>query len=188
MVVLDRIDAADLQAYRSVIESMPDGGRDASGLLNSVPEMQARPRSELLQYFFGCEVLHGSLDGVVERPTNAELIQDARLKASDNLAGARHYLLFPHDLAQKVHSLRYPFKECVYALQAWMLATSATFLARREDLLRALTDPDDKLVVTVVRDWGKTQADREARPLYYVELLERWSRQMLLWIGRVATE
>jgi len=185
LVILDRIGAEELEAYRSVIERMPEGGQGASGLLSSVPEMQARSRAELLQYFYGCKVLHGSLEGVVARPTAADLIEDARRKASNNLLVARHYLLYPHDLTQKVHVLRYPFKECVYALQAWWLAREGKFPGRKEDLLGAVTEADDKLVVTVVRDWGETQEDRAARPRHYVELLERWSRGMLLRLGRV---
>ncbi len=186
MVVLDRIEPQDLVAYRAVIDSMTDGGRAASGLLNSVPEMRSRPRSEMLQCFYGCRVLHGSLDGVVECPAAADLIEDARRKASDNLLVARHYLLYPHDLEQKVHGLRYPFKECVYALQAWMLAQTGRFLARKEDLLASLTDPDDRSVVAVARDWRETREDREARPRHYLELLERWSRQMLLRLGEIS--
>jgi hypothetical protein len=43
----------------------------------------------------------------------------------------------------------------------------------------ALTPFDDRAVVAVVRDWPQTEADRTARPLHYLELLERWSRGML---------
>jgi ADP-ribose pyrophosphatase YjhB (NUDIX family) len=186
IVILDRIEPHDLATYRSVVHSMPGGGRDASGLVNSASEMRSRPRSELLQYFYGCQVLHGSLDGVVECPSAADLIEDARRKASNNLLTARHYLLYPHDLAQKVHGLHYPFKECVYTLQAWMLAQSGRFLPRKEDLLAELADADDRSVVAVARDWRETREDREARPRYYVELLERWSRQMLLRLGEVS--
>lgn len=171
IVVLDQIEPQDLVAYRSVIDSMPDGGRAASGLVNSIPEMQARPPSELLQYFYGCQVLYGSMDGVVERPAAADLIEDARRKASTNQQHARHYLLYPHDLAHKVHALHYPFKECVYALQARMLAQTGQFVARKEDLLAALEHDDDRSVVAVARDWRETREDREARPREYVELL-----------------
>lgn len=185
LVVLDRIESEELAAYRSVIDRMPQGGQAASGLLCSVPEMQARPRSELLQYFYGCKVLHGSLDGIVAPPTPADLIEDVRRKASNNLLDSRHYLLYPHDLTKKVHALFYPYKECVYALQAWVLAESGRFLARKEELLGALTEADDKLVVTVARDWRKMREDREAQPRYYIELLERWSRRMLHRLGSV---
>jgi len=186
ITVLDRVEPQDLVAYRAVINSMPGGGVAASGILNSVPEMRSLPPAGLLECFHGCQVLHGNLAGVVECPGAADLIEDARRKAADNLSAARHYLLYPHDLAQKVHALHYPFKYCVYALQAWMLAQTGQFIARKEHLLAALDDADDRSVIAVVRDWRKTREDREARPRYYFELLERWSRKMLLRLGEAS--
>ena len=183
MVVVDRIEADDLATFRAVVAAMPEGGRLASGLFNSVAELQARSPSEMMQYFYGCEVLHGSAEGFVPKPGADDLMADVRFKALTNLMHARHYLLYPHDLAKKVHSLRYAFKESFYAVQEWLLARKGTFYARKDDLLPALTDPDDRAVVQVARDWRKTEADRTARPLPYVELLERWSRGMLERLG-----
>ncbi len=187
IVVLDRIEPPDLVTYRLVIDSMPGGGRNASGVLNSIPEMRSLPPAGLLECFHGCRVLHGGLDGIAECPGAADLIEDVRRKASDNLSAARHYLLYPHELAQKVHVLHYPFKYCVYALQAWKLAQTGRFLARKEDLLAELADDDDRSVIAVVRDWRETREDREARPCWYVELLERWSRRMLLRLGEASS-
>ncbi|HUT73373.1 MAG TPA: nucleotidyltransferase domain-containing protein [Armatimonadota bacterium] len=188
MVILDHIEAEDLAAYRDVISNMADGGRMASGLFNSVAEMQARPRSEApVQYFYGCKVLHGSMAGIVGKPTNADLMQDIRAKASYNLLATRHYLLFPHDLRQKVHSLCYPFKESFYALQEWILVQSSQFFARKTDLLQVLNDEDDRAVVAVARDWRESEADRTARPLCYFELLERWSRSMVARVSEHAS-
>ena len=188
IVVLDRVEPQDLLAYRCVIDSMPDGGQVASGVLNSVSEMRLLPPAGLLQCFHGCQVLHGSLNGIVECPGAADLVEDVRRKASDNMFTARHYLLYPHDLTQKVHVLQYPFKYCVYALQAWILAQTGQFTARKVDLLAALDDADDRLVIAVARDWQKTREDREARPRFYFELLERWGRKMLLRLGSVPVQ
>lgn len=179
MVVVDHIDADDLAEFRRVIDAMPDGGKLASGLFNSVAELQARSPSEMMQYFYGCEVLHGSIEGVVRNPDADDLLADVRFKALTNLMHARHYLLYPHDLGLKVHSLRYQFKECFYALQEWVLAREGTWYDRKDDLLQVLTDEDDRAVVVVARDWAHSEDDRRARAQCYVELLERWSRRML---------
>lgn len=185
LVVVDRIADADLAAFREVIASMPEGGRMASGLFSSVAEMRAMPRHQLYQYFWGCTPLHGSMGVVVAAPSAAELLLDVRVKASTNLHVARHYLLFPHDLPKKVHALHYPFKECFYALHEWMLVQRGEFFPRKDDLLAVLTDADDRAVVTVARDWRWTEDDRTARPLHYIELLERWSRRILERVGPV---
>ena len=183
IVVLDRIEAEDLDVYRGVVDAMPNAARWASGLLNSAAELQASPRAELVQYFYGRKVLHGSLDGIVECPTARDLLEDVRWKASANLLIARHYLLFPHELRDRAHRLHYPFKECFYALQAWMLARCGEFYARKDDLLAVLTEADDRAVVEAARDWRESGADREARPRHSFELLERWCRSMLSRVG-----
>jgi hypothetical protein len=178
-VILDRIEPQDLSVYREVIEAMPDARGLTSGFLASLSELQVWPRSELVQCFYGCKVLYGTLDGLVEKPTDTDFIEDIRSKASANLHHARHYLLYPHELSEVVHKLYYPFKNCFYALQSWMVIRDGKFIARKDDLLKSLSDADDREVIRVTRDWWALEQDRGERPLYYIQLLERWSRNML---------
>jgi hypothetical protein len=179
MVVLDRIEDADLYAFRDIVTSMPDAQTVGSGLLMSIVELRESPRFYLVQFFYGRKVLYGSLQGVVDPPGPEELIADIRLKASDNLHAARHYLLYPHDLPKVVHKLKYPFKNCFYALQSWLLLTQGKFIPLKNEILEYLNNPDDNEVVRVARDWYKSTDDRTAHASYYIELLERWSRGMI---------
>ena len=178
-VILDEIGDADLESYRELIASMPDAAARASTFLGSVMELRQWPRHEQTQCRRGCKVLHGTLDGIVESATDEDLREDVRLKATANLHLARHYLLHPHDMQRVGPKLRYPFKECFYALQSWMLLTTGTYYARKLDLLAALSDADDKEVVGVARDWHRLSDDWMERPRHYVRLLERWCRGML---------
>ena len=184
IVILDHIDSEDLAAYRDVIHAMPDAKRLASSFLGSTSELRIWPRTDMVQLFYGCKPLRGTLDGLVDKPTDAEVMEDIRIKAAENLHLARHYLLHPHDLNEVVHKLYNPFKCCFFALQSWLLLCERKFFARKDDLLNSLSDADDKEVIRISRDWDKLNQDREARPLYYIQLLERWSRNML---SRLAT-
>ena len=184
IVILDHIDSEILTAYRDVIYAMPDAKRLASSFLGSISELRAWPRIDMVQLYYGCKPLHGTLDGVVEKPTDTDLIEDIRIKAAENLHLARHYLLHPHDLSEVVHKLYNPFKYCFFALQSWILLRDGKFFAREDDLLNSLSNTDDREVIRIARDWGELNQDREARPLYYIQLLERWSRNML---SRLAT-
>ncbi len=178
-VILDRIEDADLKAYRELVDSMPDAQSLASTALVSVGELRVCPRYEQTGCRYGCKVLHGTLDGLVAKPTDSDFIADVRTKASANLHHARHYMLHPHDLAVVVNRLYYPFKECFYALQSWMLLTTGTYYPRKADMLAALSAPDDKEVVRIAKDWHQLSQDRTDRPEHYVRILERWSRKML---------
>ncbi len=178
--ILDRVGPKDLGAFRKIIVSMPNAKNLASGCLYSVMEIQAWPRFEGAQLFYEYKVLYGTLDDIIKKPTLIDFLEDVRVKASSNLFVARHYLLYPHDLVKVVHKLYYPFKCCFFGLQSWILLCEGRFVSLKDDLIDALTDEDDREVVRVARDWRQSEKDREKRPLYYIELLERWSRKMLL--------
>lgn len=162
---------------------MPDARRLASSAFISIAELRAWPRRELVQLYYGCTPLHGTLDGLVYQPRNADFIEDIRTRAAENLHVARYYLLHPHDMSTVVHKLYLRFKCCFFAVQSWMLLRDGKYVARKDDLLDVLLDAHDREAIRVARDWGELEQDRGARPLYYVQLLERWSRSMLLRIA-----
>lgn len=60
-----------------------------------------------------------------------------------------------------------------------MVIRDGKFIARKDDLLKSLSDADDREVIRVARDWWTLEQERGERPLYYIQLLERWSRKML---------
>lgn len=180
MVVVDHIEDDDLTVFRDIMSSMPDAAKLGSGIFLSVSELKQIPRFELTQFFCGRKVLHGSIEGIVEAPKPQELIADMRLKASDNLHAARHYLLFPHELPKVVHKLKYHFKNCFYALQSWLLLTRGEFIGAKDEIMDRLDNPDDVEAVHTARDWHELTDDLTTRARHYVELLERWSRGMIV--------
>lgn len=179
VVVLDRIEDEYLIAFRDIVSSMPDAQKLGSGIFLSVAELRQIPRFELVQFFYGRKVLHGSIEGIVEPPEAADFISDIKIKASDNLHAARHYLLFPHEFPKVVGKLKYHFKNCFYALQSWVLLTQGKFINTKAEILDILSDPVDIEVIRVAKDWFKITDDLTTRASYYIEFLERWSRGMV---------
>jgi predicted nucleotidyltransferase len=179
MVILDKVEANDLVTFREIVSSMPDARSLASGLLLSISELKRTPRFYTVEYFHGRKELYGSIDGIIEHPRAEDLVSDIELKVSDNLLAARHYFLFPHDLTKVVLKLKYPFKNCFYALESWVMLTQDKFISTKNDILELLDDPVDKQVIIVARDWYKLTDDLIERPAYYIELLERWGRGMI---------
>lgn len=178
-VVLDQIDKVDLSVYKKLVCSMSDDKCPVSTFLGSMDELRVWPRYELIQCWYGIKVLHGTLDNLVEKPGNDDFIEDIRVKATTNLHAARHYMLHPHDLEVVVHRLYYPFKECFYAMQSWLLLTTGKYYPRKVEMLAVLPDSDDKEIVRVAKDWHELSQNRVERPEHYICLLERWCRKML---------
>ncbi len=179
IVVLDSIDSEDLISFGKIVHSMPDADSLASGVFYSVSEIKSRPSFELVEYFYDCKNLYGKLDGIIDKPTSQDFIERIRVFAANNQEAARHYLLFPHNLNKVIHKLFYPFKNCFYALQSWIYLKEGKYILKKDEIINLLSDDDDKDVVRVARDWKDSEKDREERPLYYIELLERWCRKML---------
>jgi predicted nucleotidyltransferase len=188
MVVLDNVEDTDLKTFRGIIHSMPEANRLASGSIMSISELKMTPRLYMLQCFYGLKVLYGSIEGVVEPPGPDDLVEDVKFKADENLHAARHYLLYPHDLAEVVHKLKYNFKRCFYALQSWVLLTEGRFTDTKAEIIEMLDDNVDKEVIRVARDWYEITDDLSDRPAYYIGLLERWSRNMMRKLETFQTE
>jgi predicted nucleotidyltransferase len=185
-IVLDTVGEADLDVLREVIQSMPDADSVASGILTSVEELRAWPRHELVQWLDATETLWGSGEGLAEKPKPEDLLEDVRIKVSDVVHTARHYLLFPHDPKVVVHRLHYRFKECFFGMQSWMLLTEGKYYQKKTALLEVLTDPDDREVIRIAKDWHDLHEDREQRPEHYIRTLERWGRKMMARIRDVS--
>jgi hypothetical protein len=123
-------------------------------------------------------VLHGGLDDITEAPSRGALLEHAQRVAAYNLLNARHYLLYPHDLAQKVGRTYYMFKECLFSLEGFLLATTGRFHGRKQELLAVVTEPEDRALVEIVRGWRESGADRQERPEWYFRQLETWCSRM----------
>ncbi|HJN14492.1 MAG TPA: nucleotidyltransferase domain-containing protein [Armatimonadota bacterium] len=179
-VIVDHVDDETLLAYRKLIDAMPlTNEHMVSTFFGSTPELSVWPRHEQIQCWFGCKILHGDLADLVEPPTDGDFITDVRLKASDNLHMARHYLLHPHDMTGRMRQLAYPFKEACYAMQSWMHLTTGIRYDSKLAMLDALEDETDREVVLAVRNWQTITSDKPEVATEYAALLERWARAML---------
>ena len=187
-ILLDRVEEPDLEAYREIIHSMPLAERLASTFMGSVEELKVWPRHEQVECWYGCRALHGNLGDLVDPPGERDLVEDVRIKAAGNLHIARHYLLHPHDMTGRMRNLRYPFKECCYALQSWLMLTTGRRCDRKADLLRALTDADDLAVTAAAMSWRRVADDSPATARDHAALLERWSRKMLARVAEWEAE
>ena len=183
VAVLDRIETKDLITYHDLIDGMPYADR-ACGLFWSTDEVRYHePRCELVHHWYGIKTLYGSMKEIVDPPTDADLVAEIRLRMGNALHAARHYLLYPHDIVAKVHNLYADFKYAPLSLRWWILLTTGIYHAKTADLVSSLTEPLDIEITRIALEWKDLAEDRSARPRYYIELLERWARDVLSRTG-----
>ena len=60
VLILDRLDTADLSAYRELVRSMPDSEK-ACGFVSGRKELLAWPRADLFQFYHDTEACHSFL-------------------------------------------------------------------------------------------------------------------------------
>ena len=122
VLILDRLDTADLSAYRELVRSMPDSEK-ACGFVSGRKELLAWPRADLFQFYHDTEALYGSLSevGALLCP------QDARgalhMGAANVYHAACHSFLF-EDASANLPAL---YKAAFFVLQAQAFAASGVY-------------------------------------------------------------
>ena len=122
VLILDRLDTADLSAYRELVRSMPDSEK-ACGFVSGRKELLAWPRADLFQFYHDTEALYGSLSevGALLCP------QDARgalhMGAANVYHAACHSFLF-EDVSANLPAL---YKAAFFVLQAQAFAASGVY-------------------------------------------------------------
>ena len=135
VLILDRLDTADLSAYRELVRSMPDSEK-ACGFVSGRKELLAWPRADLFQFYHDTEALYGSLSevGALLCP------QDARgalhMGAANVYHAACHSFLF-EDASANLPAL---YKAAFFVLQAQAFAASGVYCEDAAALERHLPD------------------------------------------------
>ncbi len=170
VLILDRLDTADLSAYRELVRSMPDSEK-ACGFVSGRKELLAWPRADLFQFYHDTEALYGSLSevGALLCP------QDARgalhMGAANVYHAACHSFLF-EDASANLPAL---YKAAFFVLQAQAFAASGVYCEDAAALERHLPDADSRAVLA---GRGQKAFTPQEAPEHYA-LLVRWAGAVL---------
>ena len=122
VLILDRLDTADLSAYRELVRSMPDSEK-ACGFVSGRKELLAWPRADLFQFYHDTEALYGSLSevGALLCPRDARAA--LHMGAANVYHAACHSFLF-EDVSANLPAL---YKAAFFVLQAQAFAASGVY-------------------------------------------------------------
>ena len=97
VTVLNRVELADLAAYRDVVRQMPEGEK-ACGFLCGAAELKSWPKFDLLSLVRDTRAIYGSLDGLTPSMGREELAHGVTVGASGLYHAAVHtYLYAPQE-------------------------------------------------------------------------------------------
>ena len=141
VLILDRVDAADLERYREAVSGLPDRDK-LCGFVSGREELRCWEKGELFSFFHDTVPICGSLDYLLPElcPEDAE---------SAVLAGACSiYHACVHDLlhARSPQLLAALQKSLFFTLRASHFRRTGLFVSRRADLLPLLPPQERRLL------------------------------------------
>ena len=165
-VVLDRVELADLDAYRAIARQMPEGEK-ACGFLCGARELKSWPKYDLCQLARDVRAYRGELGPLLPPMGRKDLVEAAAIGASGIYHAAVHtYLYAPKE--EWPGFLEGAHKGAFFTLRAlYELRTGESVRAKRDLLPRLSGDEREILAYSLLH----TQEEPEAA---FARLL-RWS-------------
>lgn len=165
VAVFDRLDAADLESYRRVIKSLPQGEL-ACGFVCGAEEMRAWPRQELFQFKMDTDDYFGVLDDFLPPLTREDIREGVKAGASALYHAAIHAFVF-EPAEQRAESLRGLLKAAFFVLLGDHYLKTGIYRAGKKDLHRHLSGPEQEIAAGFLdfEPWLKDRSLPEAYEL-----------------------
>ena len=172
VVVLDRLELDDLEAYRALLGRMPRREL-ACGFLSGREELAGWERSELFQFARDTRPWLGDLSDLLPPVERADVVRAVRIGACGLYHAAVHNLL--HD--RSLPLLRECCKQAAFVLQAKHFLETGEDLRRARDLLPRLSGEDRAVLESRARAAALSSPEEaDFRAL---------SGELIAWAGRV---
>lgn len=172
VVILDELDAADLEAYRSIIKSMPLSDK-ACGFICAKRDLINWFRPDLFQLLHDTQPLYGSIDRVLELISERDAAGAVRMGASNLYHAACHSYVF-EDGRSRLPSL---LKQAFFTLQAVVYLKDGVYLSDKAEMSARLRGLDAQVLKAVA---AKDAADKGGDDVtQYYDMLIRWCQELL---------
>ncbi len=172
-VILDTVTPMDLLKYRQIVSAMPNSEL-ACGFLGSKAEMDIWPKYDLMAFYYGCEVLYGSVSGVIPMVSKTDIFDNVMIVLSGINHEARHSIIYDKDLKEAADAAKGLFKAAFFVIQGWYLLKQGKYIGKRSELLKKEITSEDALVLAKYISWDEAESD----PMETLDALERWSSLM----------
>lgn len=174
VVLLDVVNLADLDLYRSIVHAMPEGHK-ACGLICGVSDFAAWPRHELFPFKMDTTDYYGHLDDFIPSVSADDIRLGVSISASALVHMLTHSYLYA-DNESKVSILQEACKAAFFIMRVSKYIDTNVYSESKKDLLSRL-DGVEKEILTAGMDfsaWMNTHSEQDT----FMMLLE-WSRKVM---------
>ncbi len=173
VVILDKLEFADLKAYDDAVSVLPEREK-LCGFLSGCVELAAWEKSELFQFVFDTKVLYGSLD-FVQLGTEEDLRRAVHSGACGLYHACVHNIL--HEKSPEI--LRELYKSAFFTLQMKYFAETGEYISAKETMRRKTADTDRIIAAGAILV--------RTEPEVFTAEFERLARRLMEWSGALIT-
>lgn len=181
MVVIDGLTHADLDRYRTIVDSLECADK-ACGFLCGQEELRCWNPLESCHVLHATRSLYGSLESLLPAYTRADVSNFLRLSLG-NLYHEICHRYVHRSSAQNIRALPGSYKAAFFILQNLYWLRTGVFYAAKSELLPHLTMMDYAVLETAIRLSSGLPYDFDAA----FDLLFTWCRQTLSSLSETAT-
>lgn len=141
VVILDKLSALDIQAYNTMLDTLPHRER-ICGFLSGKAEILNWDPSDLFQFYYDTTPIKGSLDEVLGSIDETAVRRAIKTGACNIFHGCVHNMLY--EKSEDV--LRGLYKAATFVVQAVVFEQTGTYIKHQREL-RSAALPDEQAVV-----------------------------------------
>ena len=171
VVILNRLSAADIQKYNTMLETLPD--RDLiCGFVSGRDELLNWEPSDLFQFYYDTTPIKGSLDELLMTIDEAAVKRAIKIGACNIYHGCVHNML--HEKSED--ALRGLYKSASFVVQAIAFKQTGKYIKHQKELLQVVSSDERRIVETFLnlKNSGTVDFDLMSEALF------AWSKK---WIS-----
>lgn len=174
VVILDELGAADLRAYRQMIEKTPEREK-MCGFVSGKSELAHWPRADLFQFYYDTQPILGDLCDLFPRPGREEAREALKMGAANLYHAACHCYLFEEGKAQTLAML---YKGIFFLLQADAFCKEEIYYDSKQALGQALSGEEAWLFERCMRRDAISNAQGQELDELFTRLIAWCAKKM----------
>jgi predicted nucleotidyltransferase len=175
VVILDRVEPADLQAYSALLDTLPHR-EQACGFISGRQELINWERSDLFQFYYDTTPLFGSIDFVLPQITQEDIRRAVRIGACNLYHACGHNIVHERD----TRTLIGLYKTAAFTVQAVYTLQTGTYIKHKTELIPLLAPQEREILQTGIQ--------LKQQPLLAESEFDRLSALLFTWAARLIAE
>ena len=173
VVILNKLTIQDLKKYRVIISEMPYKEK-ACGFISGQSEIMSWEKSELFQFYYDTQPIHGSIEYLLPLIDKADIKRAIKIGACNLYHGCCHNFIYEKSLA----ILSALYKSSFFILQAKYFDETNRHVDSKKDLVKKLTGADKEILDICMNRKSLTTIDESDFSLYSEKII-LWSSSLL---------